>query len=247
MLGWSNPNPIDTPFDPEQVDRHLQEVRDRIRRRRMGLLLDPVNTENPQASRLEQVDALYALPEGIMQLAPRLRRYLEMIFVAGEWSQKPLFLRGIYFTSAVRDGAALDADLAELLGVPVESLPEGKVWERERSYFLRDLMLSKVFKEKGLVTRAANAKKSQRRNRLVLLGATGGAVLAAIGITLFSGIVYSREIGDAARFWTTLRDGLENNPRRSSLVVATDSGSGVYAGGERTPLVEGGRTLAEVP
>jgi hypothetical protein len=50
-----------------------------------------------------------------------------MIFVSGEWSQKPLFLRGIYFTSSMRDGEALDADLAEVLGVSVESLSEGEL------------------------------------------------------------------------------------------------------------------------
>ena len=38
-----------------------------------------------------------------------------LIFVAGEWSAKPLFLRGIYFTSSMREGSALDAELADIL------------------------------------------------------------------------------------------------------------------------------------
>src|SRR5206468_1724831 len=151
MLGWSNPAPLDTPFDPGLVEEHLKTVQQRLVRRRGGLLLDPINTEDPKARRTDQVDALYAFPESLLKIGPRLRRYLEMVFVAGEWSPKPLFLRGIYFTSSMREGSALDAELAEALKVPIESLPEGKVWERDRAYFLRDLFLQKVFKEKGLV------------------------------------------------------------------------------------------------
>ena len=50
----------------------------------------------------------------------------------------------------MREGSALDSDLAEALGRPIESLPEGRIWERDRAYFLRDLFMQKVFKEKGL-------------------------------------------------------------------------------------------------
>ena len=92
-----------------------------------------------------------------------------MVFVAGEWSPKPLFLRGIYFTSSMTEGSALDAELAEVLGVPVDSLPEGRVWRRDRAYFLRDLFIEKVFREKGLVTRASNADKQQRTRRAIIL------------------------------------------------------------------------------
>ena len=41
ILGWSNPNPLDTAFRPSEVDRHLNTVRDRLLRRCQQLLLDP--------------------------------------------------------------------------------------------------------------------------------------------------------------------------------------------------------------
>jgi len=69
MLGWSNPAPLDEPFDPEKVRDHLEAVCDRLRRRRLALLIDPVHTENPNGRRLDQVDALYALPQSIARLA----------------------------------------------------------------------------------------------------------------------------------------------------------------------------------
>ena len=42
MLGWSNPAPLDAPFRPEHLDEHLRTIIQRLRRRRLGLLLDPV-------------------------------------------------------------------------------------------------------------------------------------------------------------------------------------------------------------
>ena len=120
--------------------------------------------------RTDEVDALYSLPQSIQLLAPRLRQYLEKIFVAGPWSPKPLFLRGIYFTSSMREGAALDQELAQALGLGADQLSEAKVWEKERAYFLRDIFTEKVFREKGLVTRATNTKKMLRKRGLLLWG-----------------------------------------------------------------------------
>jgi type VI protein secretion system component VasK len=126
MMGWSNPSPLDDPFRPDLVDQHLGQVVQRLRKRRAGLLKDPV-PENTNGRRTDEVDSLYALPHSLSLIAPRLRRYLETIFVAGEWSSKPLFLRGIYFSSSMREGSALDAELAEAIGMPVDELPGCRV------------------------------------------------------------------------------------------------------------------------
>ena len=242
MLGWSNPAPLDQPFNPEMVDQHLQTVADRLTRRRMGLLLDPVNTEDPSARRADQVDALYAFPRALMTIAPRLRRYLEMIFVAGEWSAKPLFLRGIYFTSSMREGDALDADLAEALGVPVEKLPEGKVWDRERAYFLRDLFMNKVFREKGLVTNATNAKRRQRRRKVAVL-VTSFLALAVLGFFTYWGVSSFRgSIGDEAGYWKAAAADEQWIPNTHYWLPIVDT---EFAGSSR--YVYNGRTTIETP
>ncbi len=209
MLGWSNPAELDAPFAPEAVDQHLQTVQSRLRRRRLGLLIDPVHSEDAvNGRRIDQVDAMYAFPDGIMQIAPRLRRYLETIFVAGTWSTKPLFLRGIYFNSALREGDALDADLAAMFNVPVDALPEGKVWEKEKSYFIRDLLMNKVFREKGLVTRANNAKKLQRQRLGLLMAAAGIAVIVSIGLVTYSGVRFRSKIGVHKDYWANAADAI---------------------------------------
>ena len=210
IMGWSNPANLDERFDPSAVTAHLDIVKQRLTERRSQLLLDPINTEDAQGRRIDQVDALYALPDSITKIAPRLKRYLELVFVAGEWSPKPLFLRGIYFTSSMTEGSALDAELAEVLGVSVDALPEGKVWRRDRAYFLRDLFIEKVFREKGLVTRADNADKQLRTRRTVVM-TCGFLAITVLGVFTFFGYrQLQRSIGVQRDFWTDVAE--KNRP-----------------------------------
>src|SRR6185369_13082238 len=98
IFGWSNPDPLDAPFRPDLVEQHLDTMANRIRRRRMGLLRESgaagrlgdtshifassyqLGRGMAQSRRIDEVDSLFAFPESIMRLAPRLRRYLETIF-----------------------------------------------------------------------------------------------------------------------------------------------------------------------
>ena len=53
MLGWSNPNPRDTPFKADEVDQYLQQVTGRLSRRRLASIaiagaLAPDATELPE-------------------------------------------------------------------------------------------------------------------------------------------------------------------------------------------------------
>ncbi len=215
IMGWSNPANLDERFDPAAVTTHLETVKVRLNDRRQHLILDPVNTEDPQARRVDQVDALYAMPDSIAKIGPRLRRYLEMVFVAGEWSPKPLFLRGIYFTSSMTEGSALDAELAEVLGVPVDSLPEGRVWRRDRAYFLRDLFIEKVFREKGLVTRASNADKQQRTRRTIVLTTGFVAVVLLFVLAWLGSRQLEASIGKHRDFWM---DASSYDPKEMQII-----------------------------
>ena len=46
----------------------------------------------PGHRRTEEVDRLYEFPHSLHALAPRLRHYLETIFIAGEWTSTPALL-----------------------------------------------------------------------------------------------------------------------------------------------------------
>ncbi|HSI36524.1 MAG TPA: type VI secretion protein IcmF/TssM N-terminal domain-containing protein, partial [Tepidisphaeraceae bacterium] len=246
MLGWSNPGQLDKPFDPELVERHLRGVKDRLVRRRQALLLIDPMTEDADTRRLDRVDSLYAFPEAFVRLAAPLRRYLETAFVAGEWSPRPLFLRGIYFTSSVREGQALDAELAQALRVPVESIgADGKAWERERAFFLRDMFVNKVFRERGLVTRAKSARRVQRRRRATGLIACCLGAAALLVATWVGSRQLEESVGRQSRYWSAVRANWGDRGR-DWAVVQPDGGGGKafrYNGGHEIALGDARATV----
>lgn len=198
ILGWSNPAPIDEPYNPDFIEQHLKTIQTRLFRRRLALLQEIVfESEELAVAKKRTNDTLYAFPQSLAKISPRMARYLELIFSVGsQWSGKPLFFRGIYFTSSMREGSALDEDLAESLGVSVDTLPDGRIWERDRAYFLRDLFIKKVFREKGLVTYATNAKKQHLRRKAMVLISAAVSVILLLFCTFYAGIQFRRSIGD---------------------------------------------------
>ncbi len=222
MFGWSNPDPLDSGFRPELVEQHLRDLATRLRRRRLALIRETSAAgrlggdtqqffsatyqlgKGPSSPtrRLDEVDSMFAFPESVLRLAPRLRRYLETIFIAGEWSAKPVFLRGIYFTSSMREGQALDEAIAQATGLSLDQLPgERSLWEKNRAFFLRDLFKDKVFREAGLVTRATNTLKLLRQRQVAIFGTAGGALLLLL---ILAGLGYSslkRSVLSELSYW----------------------------------------------
>jgi hypothetical protein len=202
MLGWSNPESLDVPFRPDLVDQYLAQVLQRLRKRRLGLMRDPVPTRGARGRRADEVDALYALPKSLSLIAPRLRRYLEAIFVAGEFSSKPLFVRGIYFTSAMQVGADLDEAVWAALGRPAEmGAASAQKEDLGRPFFLRDLFLEKVFRERGLVTRASNTRKMLRNRKLSVVGYATGCLALLVMMGWFGKRGLQRAIGQQSAAW----------------------------------------------
>jgi hypothetical protein len=266
MFGWSNPEPLDSHFRPDMVEQHLKSVADRLRRRRMALLRETAGTgrlggdtvqffKNPQplgqgagiTRRLDEVDALFALPESVMRLVPRLRRYLETVFVAGEWSAKPVFLRGIYFTSSMREGKALDEAIALATGLSVDQLPEDRSWEKNRSFFLRDLFTEKVFRESGLVTRATNTLQMLRKRQIAIFGTAGVALLLLLVFSGFSYRSLKRSVLAESSYWQAGAKGWEQGSWSPAIVRAgtDDVFKFSYTGTNLVEVTGGDLTLVE--
>ncbi len=162
---------------------------------------------------------MFALPQSLMLLAPRLRRYLETIFVAGEWSAKPVFLRGIYFTSSMREGSALDEAVALATGLALDQLPETRSWE-SRAFFLRDLFHEKIFREHGLVTRATNTLKMLRQRQLAIFGTASVLLLLLLGFSWVSFRKLQAGVLKEARYWQAATNGWDHGIWTKGAIVS---------------------------
>ncbi len=206
MLGWSNPAPLGESFNPQSVAEYMKSVADRLKRRMMSELRNP----EPAAMsdlRIDEVDSLYSFPTAFASMAPKLQRYLRQVFSSDEWSSKPPFLRGIYFSSALQQGRVLDEAVAKALGIPLEQMEnaeeeDGLRLSKNRTYFMRDLFLDKIFREKGLVTRSDKVRSSISGWKLWLPACfvMGLLLLALLGwLTAKSG----REAQAWAKLWSS--------------------------------------------
>ncbi|MCU0788279.1 MAG: type VI secretion system protein, partial [Verrucomicrobia bacterium] len=265
MFGWSNPDLLDAPFRPDLVPQHLKSMVDRLRRRRLALLRGGSSAgrlggetemffkarplgEAPAAARaLDEADSKFALTDSLLRLAPRLQRYLETIFVAGEWSAKPVFLRGIYFTSSMREGKALDEAIALATGLPVDDLPEERSWQRDRAFFLRDLFVEKVFRESGLVTRATNTLQLLRKRQFAIFGSAGLALLLVLGFAFFGYRNLQRKVGREASYWKAGAIGWNDRGDWANRIVRAGINDPFLFTMASTNIVEGsgGLTLVE--
>ena len=241
MLGWSNPAALDEPFEVDKVSAHLATVHQRLLDRRLQLIGDRQADAAMDDHALDGLDALYAFPHSFSRIVPRLKRYLQIVFAASEWSTRPLFARGIYFTSSMREGSALDTDLADALDVSIDTLPEGRAWERDRAFFLRDVWMEKAFREKGLVTRATNARKLQRKRRLVSLAAGFSSAAIILLLTWLGAYHLHRSVGKERDFWLAAAstDWQQEDTYQSWMPLVYRDVDGTYAYGGMTRMEVG--------
>lgn len=226
VFGWSNPDDLDRPFRPELVAEHLDSVAEKLRRRRYLLLRDPVAEAGVDGRRLDEVDSMFAFPDSILKLSDRLRLYLESIFADVEMCGKPLFLRGIYFTSALQQGEELDEAVANILGVPVAELTppdDANAQILDRALFLRDLFTEKVFKEQGLVTSANNIGKMLKARQIGILGGIAGALLLLVVVAWIGYSQLEQTILKEARSWRIAASGWPEYVQKSDAVKSAVS------------------------
>lgn len=201
MLGWSNPSPnIDDPFRPEQVEEFLSGVVTELRDRRWQLLYDQKLAGD--ARRIDAADSLFGFPSQLEKVAPAVRTYMEMIF--GDTRRAP-FLRGIYFNSAITEGAEVDRTIAEAKGLTPEQYREqsrgAQMYTRDHALFIRDTLAEKLFKERNLVSRASNAVAALRRTQILFVSVLVVCLVAMATMAWFSSSRLRRDLGDAAMGW----------------------------------------------
>lgn len=215
LFGWSNPAPLEAPYRPEIFEDFLNSVIKRLRRIRLDLLSTPL-PQNGMPRRADEVDELYGLPDSMLKIAAPLRSFLEDIFVPRQWAMSPLFLRGVYFTSACPP-----ENTPEAAGiVPGDGGKSSEVsWYNRTSYFLRDVFLAKIFREDGLVTISGTGfQKNLRYRSIVFL-----ACIAFLALMLFqlstNYVALINNITPQLPYWKRAAAGWDKNGYFSPIVV----------------------------
>jgi hypothetical protein len=236
MIGWSLPVKIGRDSlkpaeggasDPELAEikllyQRLRDVAGDLRRERLALLAkytgDGARADQMGMEVRRQAAELFAFPDAVEHtLAPRLKELLEKVFKPDPTlPHMPPYLRGVYFTSALREGVVLDrrhTDVGRTLAAL--ALPGGADNEQPRPFFLKDLIFEKAFAEWGLVTPIvrASAYLRQRQRAVILSGIAAGLVLSvAVGI---GGCSYYHAVDQELKQWEQAKTAATNELTRS--------------------------------
>lgn len=227
LVGWNHTASLDDSFKPKDVIQHIDYICNKIESRRMNELLNP-SPRIENGNRLDEVDALFTFPQTLREtIAPALAKYTETIFKPGRYDRDnkkkndPLFVRGIYFTSAEETGAVLDKELAEVLNVGLSSLEDedSKLWRQNRRLFLKELFSKKIFSESGLVTSHGNVSKATRRTRLALVSAGVLCSVCLAVATWFSYVSLQNAIGYLAEDYANWVETLNTQSKYDDFVL----------------------------
>lgn len=153
-----------------------------------------------QAFTVEQRFECFMFLPHLATLKPIIADLVEDVFKPTTF-ERPLLLRGVYFTSAAPGEAAASG---ELLAAPGSTEPSGE--RRRNGFFIHDLLDKVIFKESGLV----EADPATRRRETIVRGvASGTCALAAIGLLtwwVLSFIGNTYLIGDLQRAASKAQD-----------------------------------------
>jgi type VI protein secretion system component VasK len=183
MFGWSRPaDRIDSPFDVTEVLTGYEELVHRARLLRAHMT---AGARLPEA--LPEVDRMYAFPHELAGMQANLEVYLKRIFTASNVTDR-VFFRGIYLTSGLQSGVPIAKVCTELFGQAGEADRRNleALFSKQRAYFIKDLVRTRVFGERGLVRPTQGRVQQTRRTSLLAYGLAGAIVL----VTLVFGAVY---------------------------------------------------------
>ncbi len=174
MFGWSRPGEFQAPYDPAGFPEAFQQLYARVRDWALYYMHKRRATE-------QELGMVVTFPESFRQLGPPLADYIGTIFQKSPLLEPPFF-RGVYFTSAVQEGAPIfDVFTRSRAGHAIAERPRRAV--DSKAFFIHDFYAKKVFPEHGLVFRSArHVALNRRARRLVWIGS---AAMCALLLTIF--------------------------------------------------------------
>ncbi len=142
---------------------------------------------------LNRRSLILGFPAQLSTLRPRLMRFLEGAFVAGD--EPSGVLRGFYLTSGVQEGAPLDRLLSGM--AEVYDQPRASAQSSGRAYFLNRLLGEVMFPEAGLVQMDPKARRRQQTQLTAAVATIAGlslVLLALWGVSFFGNRSFQSEL-----------------------------------------------------
>lgn len=173
MFGWSRPGEFQEPFDPATFPAIFDGLYRRVRDWAMRFL--------QRKSTEQELGMIVTFPEAFRQIGPALHEFVSTLFQRSPLVEPPFF-RGVYFTSAVQEGAPIFDIFSRTRTGLIHAERATKAVD-SKAFFIHDFYAKKVFPEQGLVFRSARHATLNRRMRRLVWAGTGG--MAALMLAFF--------------------------------------------------------------
>jgi hypothetical protein len=231
ILGWSNPQDLrvdDRPTRPGDVRNGLEGLVESLRARRSAVLAKAASSGSAGRPRTDRLDELYAFPDAMAEFLDATEEFVEEMLGRNAAEAQP-FLRGVYFTSALRGPLTLPHPFA---GAGASNGNGRSGSAESQAFFVRDLLLKKVLPESGLVTPLEDVTAGlRRRGRILTSGAAAAAVLITAG-TLLGYFQTAGRVRPHAAFWARLADAARSGHLADLAML---DGGGSYRGASPAP------------
>ncbi len=183
MFGWSREaDKVDAPFDLEEARLGFRDMVARARLLRGEML---GSSRIPEA--LGEIDRMFAFPDELAALEEPLEIYLRRVFTDSGLADR-LSFRGMYLTSGLQSGVPIARVCAAALGgsgdADMQELEA--LFTKQRAYFIKDLVRTRVFGERGIVRPTKGRVLAAQRSALIGYGVSGVIAL----VSLIGGMVY---------------------------------------------------------
>lgn len=160
---------------------------------------------------------ILGFPQQFASLRDNLLRFLREVF-QGSRFEKPVALRGVYFSSGTQEGTPIDrlmGSMAESFGLDRQAVAAPGA--RGKSYFITNLLRLVIFREKDL---AGSDRKAEQARVWLQRGAYAGVLLATIGAALLWANSFSENKAFAADLEARLRQYEELSATKISSALA---------------------------
>lgn len=164
-VNFEHPNSLDTTLK-ETLPQALGDMIARLSEQ-LNARLDREELEHRRVK-------LFEFPLAFAQLKPAIEDLLLQAFQCGSPFEKPLMLRGVYFSSGTQDGTVFERILSGMGtgGTQTDAVPQGQ----GKSFFIQTMLSQVVFAEQHL---AAYVKRKALLAQVMYFGSLGCAFLLA--------------------------------------------------------------------